>query len=242
MRKYKLLLEYDGTRYVGWQRQENGPSIQGEIESVLGEILQESVDVIGAGRTDAGVHARGQTAHVLTNSQLSAMEIKGGLNGLLPADIVVLEVDEVGLDFHARYSARERQYSYLISQIPTALLRNYSWIVKYPLDINLLRRTTDVVAGKHDFQSFCKSGSDVDSYSCTVTESRWDGDASCLRYTIGANRFLRGMVRAIVGTMVDVARGYISYDDFVDILGRKNRCDAGVSAPAKGLTLERVIY
>jgi tRNA pseudouridine38-40 synthase len=242
MRNYKLLLEYDGTRYVGWQRQVNGPSIQGEIERVLAEILQESVDVIGAGRTDAGVHARGQTAHVLTSSLLSAMEIKGGLNGLLPDDIVVLEVGEVDSDFHARYSAKERQYSYLISQVPTAILRNYSWFVKHPLDITLLRRIAEEIKGKHDFQSFCKTGSDVDNYLCAVVESRWDVDASRLRYTISANRFLRGMVRAIVGTMVDVARGYISFDDFINIIGKKNRCEAGTSAPAKGLTLEKVIY
>ena len=236
------MLEYDGTRYVGWQKQKNGPSIQGEIEKVLGEILQEPIYVIGAGRTDAGVHARGQTAHFLTASQLSAVDIKRGLNGLLPDDIIALDVTDADMDFHARYSARERQYSYHISQVPTALIRNHSWFVKYPLDKNLLEQTADKIIGQHDFRSFCKTGTEVENYLCTVTESRWDCGISCLKYTISANRFLRGMVRGVVGTMMDVARGYISLDDFVKIFESKNRCEAGASAPARGLVLEKVIY
>lgn len=242
MRKLKLTIEYDGTSYVGWQRQDNGPSIQGEIERALGEILQESVGAVGAGRTDAGVHARGQVAHFTTNSQLSGREMMGGLNGLLPGDIIIRDVADAGTDFHARYSARERHYSYRIIQEPTALMRYYSWYVKYPLNKDLLRRTADEIRGTHDFQSFCKTGSDVDNFICTVVESRWDFDEPYLRYYIGANRFLRGMVRAIVGTMVDVARGYKSFDEFADILAKKNRSEAGVSAPAMGLTLEKVVY
>jgi tRNA pseudouridine38-40 synthase len=242
MRKLRLIIEYDGTRFVGWQRQENGISIQGEIERAFKEMLQEDIDVVGAGRTDAGVHARGQTAHLKTGSKLPTAQIMSGLNALLPDDIIVLDISEADSDFHARYSAISRQYSYQIIQIPTALMRNYSWYVKYPLDTDLLRLSAEKITGEHDFKSFCKSGSDVDNFLCNVTESWWNIDQPYLRYTISANRFLRGMVRAVVGTMVDVARGYTPIDDFGNILNKKNRCEAGASAPAKGLTLERVLY
>jgi len=237
-----MLIEYDGTRYSGWQRQENGPSIQGEIEKVLEKIFQENVNVVGAGRTDAGVHARGQVAHVLTYTDMSPYEIKGGLNGLLPEDIVILELEEVDLNFHARYSAKERQYSYLITQKPTAILRNFCWYVKYDLDLNILTKLAEVIKGKNNFQSFCKTGSATENYHCTVTESEWFYEFPFLRYKISADRFLYGMVRALVGTMVDVSRGYLSYEEFIDIFEKNNRCEAGRSAPARGLVLESVKY
>ncbi|MBI4810457.1 MAG: tRNA pseudouridine synthase A, partial [Ignavibacteriales bacterium] len=153
MRNIKLLIEYDGRSYVGWQRQENGKSIQGEIESVLKNILQEEVNLIGAGRTDAGVHARGQVANFRTETKLDLHEIRSGLNGLLPDDIVIHEVEEVPIDFHARYSAKERYYSYLITKNPSALMRHFSWLVKYRLDVELMRQAVKVILGKHDFES-----------------------------------------------------------------------------------------
>lgn len=242
MRNLKLLIEYDGTRYSGWQRQENGSSIQGEIEKVLENIFQEKVNVVGAGRTDAGVHARGQVAHVLTDTNMSPYEIKGGLNGLLPDDIVILDVVEADINFHARYSAKERQYSYLISLQPTAILRNFCWYVKYHLDLDLLTRSAEVIKSKNNFQSFCKKGSVTENYYCTVTESKWVYEFPLLRYKICADRFLYGMVRALVGTMVDVSRGYLSYDEFINIFEKNNRSEAGKNAPAKGLVLESIKY
>jgi tRNA pseudouridine38-40 synthase len=242
MRNIKLIVEYDGTNYVGWQRQENGKSIQGEIESVLNQVLREKVNVIGAGRTDAGVHARGQVSNFRTESKLDISEIKGGLNGLLPDDIVIHAVEEVPIDFHARYSAKERQYSYLITKAPSALIRNYSWLVKYPLDVELMQQVTGTLIGKHDFESFCKANSDVDNHFCTVTSASWHQEGSLLIFIINADRFLHGMVRALVGTMIDVGRGYTSFEDFKKILEKKNRAEAGMSAPAKGLVLEKVIY
>ena len=242
MRNIKLILEYDGTNYVGWQRQENGKSIQGEIESVLSQVLQEKVSVIGAGRTDAGVHARGQVANFRTESKLDISEMKGGLNGLLPDDIVVHNVEEVPIDFHARYSAKERQYSYLITKAPSALIRNYSWLVKFPLDVELMQQAAGTLIGKHDFESFCKANSGVDNHFCTVSSASWYHEGSLLVFMINADRFLHGMVRTLVGTMVDAGRGYMSFDDFKKILEKKNRAEAGMSAPAKGLVLEKIIY
>jgi tRNA pseudouridine38-40 synthase len=242
LRNIKLLLEYDGTAYVGWQRQDNGKSIQGEVESVLRQILQEDVNLIGAGRTDAGVHARGQVANFRTKSGIDLHQLKGGLNALLPMDIVAHSVDEVPFDFHARYSANEREYSYSIARAETALMRHYSWNVKYMLDLGLMERAASLVVGEHDFESFCKMNSEVDHYRCSVSIAEWREEQSWLYFTIRANRFLHGMVRALVGTMVDVGRGYISIGDFWDIIEKKDRSAAGMSAPAKGLVLERILY
>ena len=242
MRNIKLLIEYDGTNYVGWQRQENGKSIQGEIESVLLQILKEKVNVMGAGRTDAGVHARGQVANFRSETKLDFSSIKGGLNGLLPDDIVIKEVEEVHTDFHSRYSAKERQYSYTIVREPTALMRNLSWYVKYSLDVGLMQQAAMVITGKHDFESFCKANSDVDHHICNVNSAHWEENNLVLIFKISADRFLHGMVRALVGTMVDIGRGYTPMDDLMTILEKKNRTDAGMAAPAKGLVLEKIIY
>lgn len=241
-RNIKLLIEYDGTNYVGWQRQENGRSIQGVIEEVLLHTLREEVSVVGAGRTDAGVHARGQVANFRSETNLSCFEIQGGLNALLPDDIVVLGAADVPPDFHARYSAKERRYSYLISRRPTALLRCCSWHVKYKLDVDLMHHAASSIVGTRDFQSFCRAIAEVEHHLCTVREARWDVDGSLLRFTIAADRFLHGMARALVGTMVDVGRGYITLDEFVGIFAKKNRTEAGMTAPAKGLVLEEVVY
>ncbi|HZY09820.1 MAG TPA: tRNA pseudouridine(38-40) synthase TruA [Bacteroidota bacterium] len=242
MRNIKLLIEYEGTKYAGWQRQENDRTIQGEIEAALHQILQEEINLIGAGRTDAGVHARGQIGNFRTESKLQIEEIKGGLNALLPEDIVILRVEEVPLEFHARYSAKERKYSYLITKKPTALMRNISWFVKFNLDLELMNRVAALLLGVHDFSSFCKIDSENPDHQCTILTSHWDDGEDLFKYSISANRFLYGMVRALVGTMVDVGRGYTQFDDFFNILLKKDRAKAGMSAPAQGLVLEKIYY
>lgn len=242
MRNIKLLIEYDGRNYVGWQRQENGDSIQGTIESVLNQILQESVNVIGAGRTDSGVHARGQVANFRSETVLSVDQIRSGLNALLPEDIVIHHAENVSEDFHARYSAKGREYSYHITLEPSALLRDYAWYVKYRLDRSLMQQTASLLVGQHDFESFCKTQAEVDHHRCTVQRANWEEQGSRLYFHIIADRFLHGMVRALVGTMVDVGRGYTSDEDFKDILAKKDRTEAGKAAPAHGLVLESVIY
>ncbi len=242
MRNIKLMIEYDGTDFVGWQIQAYGRTVQEEIEKALGQILQEKVSVIGAGRTDAGVHARGQVANFRTQSILGLNAIQGGLQGLLPRDIAVHAADEVDDNFHARYSARERIYGYHISKHPTALNRRFCWFVKYELVIDFMRQCADGIIGTHDFASFCAAKSDVKHHTCTVNFARWIERDAMLVFEIGANRFLHGMVRALVGTMVDVGRGYLTLDDFTKILEAKDRSAAGMSAPPQGLFLEEIIY
>ncbi len=242
MRNIKLLIEYDGTRYGGWQRQDNSPTIQGDIESVLAEVLQHQITLIGAGRTDAGVHARGQVANFKTESRLQPPELRGALNGLLPEDIVVREVSEVPESFHARYSATQRTYSYFITNERTALLRNYSWYLKYGLDVAAMQAAGDALLGQHDFESFCKTQSDVDHHRCTLAQAEWKREKELLIFTVSADRFLHGMVRALVGTMVDLGRGYIGLEDFLSIMEQHDRTKAGMAAPPHGLVLESVLY
>ena len=242
MRNLKLLIEYDGTQYGGWQRQENSRTIQGEIELVLKQVLQESISLIGAGRTDAGVHARGQVANFKTNTRLAPTELFGALNGLLPEDIVVHEVADVPEDFHARYSARERLYSYRITNSRTALMRQYAWFVKYQLDLPAMQATAETILGMHDFESFCRAQSDVDHYRCSIGRSEWKIEEDFFIFSVSADRFLHGMVRALVGTMVDVGRGFIEFGDFVKIIDQRDRTKAGMAAPPRGLVLEKVTY
>jgi tRNA pseudouridine38-40 synthase len=242
LRNLKLLIEYDGTQYGGWQRQDNSRTIQGEIESVLNQVLQERITLSGAGRTDAGVHARGQVANFKTDTGLAPRELHGALNGLLPKDIVVHEVAEVPENFHARYSARERFYSYRITSRRTALLRQYSWYVKYQLDLSLMQAAAGLLLGTHDFESFCKAQSDVDHHRCTVVNSDWKMEKDFFIFSISADRFLHGMVRALVGTMVDVGRGFIGVEEFLEIIDQRNRTKAGMAAPPQGLVLETIIY
>ena len=243
MRNFRLLIEYDGTDYSGWQRQENGRTVQGDIETVLFRILQEKVNLIGSGRTDAGVHARGQVANFRSGTQLGPREILRGLNALLPEDILVREAEEVSPGVHARDDARNRTYTYLIALEPTAILRKFSWFVAYKLDILSMERAALALVGKHDYGSFCKAGSAAGNCICTVGNAVWQtGDSSFLKFLISADRFVHGMVRTLVGTMVDVGRNYTTYEEFLAIMEMKDRKCAGITAPAKGLVLEEVVY
>lgn len=242
MRNIKLILEYDGTDFVGWQRQKFGRSVQSELENGLLKLIQEKVNVIGAGRTDSGVHARGQTANFRCESLMSVTQIKRGLAALLPDDVCVLIAEEVTLDFHARYSAKSRMYSYAITTQQSALLRKYSWFVKYELDFDLLKKCAIKIKESTDFKVFCRANSDVNHYMCNVLKSEWSMTGKYLRYEIESNRFLHGMVRSLVGSMVNVGRGYLELEDFYLNILLKNRNKIGQAAPACGLVLESVQY
>jgi tRNA pseudouridine38-40 synthase len=242
MRDIKLLIEYDGTNFVGWQSQTNGRSVQEEITKVLDQILQEPINLIGSGRTDAGVHARGQVASFRTNSQLGVGSMMSGLNGILPEDIYIHAVEEVGEGFNARYDAKERVYRYFISMKPTAIGRHYQWYVKYDLNLVSMNAVAAQIIGDHDFESFCKYDAEVKDHRCTVTKSIWRETPGTYQFEIRANRFLHGMVRALVGTMVDVGRGFIPVASFKEILSARDRRKAGMAAPPQGLFLEEVIY
>jgi tRNA pseudouridine38-40 synthase len=242
MSDIKLLIEYDGTAFVGWQSQINGRSVQDEINKVLDQLLQEPVTLIGAGRTDSGVHARGQVASFRTDSKLGVGSMLSGLNGILPDDIYVHSVEEMPDGFNARYDARERVYRYYISLKPTAIGRFYQWYVKYDLNLDLMNTVASQIVGDIDFESFCKYEAEVNHYRCTVTKSVWTGDADRILYEVRANRFLHGMVRALVGTMVDVGRGFTAVNAFREIVAAKDRRKAGMAAPPHGLFLEEVVY
>lgn len=242
MRNLRLLIEYDGTDFVGWQIQATGRSIQGEITRAVEQVVQGSVNLIGAGRTDAGVHARGQVANFRTESGIQATALHAALNGLLPPDIRVHGVTEVAESFHARYDARERRYRYFIGRIPAAIGRQYRWFVRTALDLGAMNRTAAAIVGEHDFGAFCKSTAAVEHHRCVVAFAGWESGEGLLVFEIRSNRFLHGMVRALVGTMVDVGRGFTAEAEFGDILKSGDRSRAGMAAPPHGLVLEEVVY
>ena len=242
MRNIKLTIEYDGTDFVGWQSQANGRAVQDEVAKVLDQVLQSPVNIIGAGRTDSGVHARGQVANFQTNSTIGVGSIRSALNGVLPEDIYVLSAEEVPENFHARYDARERVYRYFISFIPSAIGRRYQWYVKYDLDVQAMNAVAGRIIGEHDFESFCKYEAEVEHYRCTVSKAQWTKQLPLLIFEICANRFLHGMVRALVGTMLDIGRGFTPLDRFDAIIAAKDRRKAGMAVPPHGLFLEQVVY
>lgn len=242
MRGFKLVIEYDGTDFVGWQSQLNGRAVQDEILKALRKILNEEVTLVGAGRTDSGVHARGQVAGIRTMSAITPGKLHAALNGLLPEDVRIISAEEVPASFHARFDATQRRYSYKILLSPGALDRRTSWQLKYTLDVELMRRAATQISGKHDFSAFCKREAEVENHMCTVMLSRWDVTNERLVYHIAADRFIHGMVRALVGTMVDIGRGYTPIEKLEEIIASRDRSAAGTAAPARGLCLEEVLY
>jgi len=242
VKTFKLTIEYDGTDFVGWQSQVNGRAVQDEIDKALRQVLNEEVRITGAGRTDAGVHARGQVAGFYTHSHISPDKLQSALHGLLPHDICVHAVEEVPASFHARFDAVEREYSYAIRFTPTALDRRTSWYVKYQLSRDLLHAVAGEIVGKHDFTSFCKHEQEVEDRVCSVVRSEWTDRPGGMVYHIAADRFVHGMVRSLVGTTVDIARGHLPSDAFRDILEKRDRRAGGTAAPALGLVLEKVTY
>ena len=242
IRNIRLEIEYDGTDFHGWQLQPKLRTVQGEIQERLKTILKHELNLIGSGRTDVGVHALGQVANFKTENQLDTQSILRGLNGLLPDDIVVTRVDEASLDFNARYSPKSRIYRYRVYQNRTAVLRNYVWEVLYSLSLENMLEATKRIVGEHDFSSFCMAESSKEDNICKVSSAVWEKSGKELTFTIEANRFLHTMVRSLVGTLIDVGRGYLSVSDFVQIMKAKDRRRAGPTAPARGLYLVEVKY
>ena len=242
-RTIKLTLEYDGSDFVGWQFQENGRSVQEEVEKGISQILQERVRITGAGRTDSGVHAKGQVASFATESSLHCASIARGLNGVLPPDVAVLAAEDAPDGFNARFDARSRRYEYIIKLKPAAIWRNFSWHVSYKLNQEIMAACLQTISGMHDFESFCKSEADVKHFGCNVFRAAWlTPDESTLVFDITADRFLHGMVRALVGTMVEIGRGYRPLGDLERVLAAKDRREAGMAAPPQGLFLTHVEY
>jgi tRNA pseudouridine38-40 synthase len=242
-RKIKAILEYDGTRYAGFQEQPEQPTIQGEIERTLAEITQEKTKIVGAGRTDAGVHARGQVVHFLSGWKRSLEELHRAFNALLPQDIAVREMTVAAPDFHARYSAVSREYRYTIlnQDVRSPLEERYAYHNAQSLDARAMEEALTYLIGTHDFASF---GQPTQGDS-TVREVM---HASCVRegnhiyVDLTANAFLRRMVRSVVGTLLLVGRGELSSLDMKEVLQAKDRSLAGAPVPAQGLCLVRVNY
>lgn len=244
MRRIRLVIEYDGSSYAGWQVQENGLAIQQVIESALFKLTGETVCVTGSGRTDARVHALAQVAHFDTASRIPADKFTFALNTMLPADIRVKYSDEVDENFHARFSAKQKHYRYTILLAPHAgaFTRNTALHVHTPLDINVMNEASKLLTGQHDFKAFMAANTKVKSTEREIYLSGWSIDGPLLYYDIAGSGFLYNMVRIIVGTMLEIGKGLLPVESISAALKSGNRSDLGATAPAKGLTLMRVVY
>ena len=236
-----LIVAYDGTEYHGWQVQPNARTIEGELNRCLSELLQEDIQVIGASRTDAGVHAKGNIAVFDTDARMPAEKISYALNQRLPKDIVIQKSCQVDADFHPRHCDTRKTYSYHIyrGEFPMPLRTRYSYFTYVPLDVTKMREAAALFLGEHDFKSFCSANTQVESTVRTIEFLDVTEDDRELVITIRGNGFLYNMVRIIAGTLVDVGRGFLAVEDIPNILKACNRERAGQTLPACGLVLEK---
>ena len=244
-KNFKIIIEYDGTRYHGWQRQREDRTIQQEIENAVSTMTGSRVTLNGSGRTDAGVHALGQTANFLCETDLSAAVFQKGLNSILPDDIVIKDCRLVDAGFHARYDVKSKIYHYRIinRNLPPAIGRQYAWFIRRKLDPAAMRSAISHIIGSHDFKSFEGTGSPRShTIRSIMAADLIEHEDGALIFKIEADGFLRYMVRNIVGTLVDVGLGKITSAKFGDILASKNRRNASATAPAHGLFLVEVKY
>lgn len=244
MKNVKLTIEYDGINYHGWQYQDNANSIQEELEKALKIITGEFINVIGSGRTDRRVHAKGQVANFYTLSRLPIERFKYALNMQLPRDITIVNSEEVGLDFHSRFSAKRKKYKYIIynNEMPSAINRNYSYHIINMLNIDEMQKASDYLIGTHDFKSFMTKGSIVRDTIRTIYSIDIIKKDNFIEIIIEGSSFLRGMIRIIVGTLILVGNGKLKKESIPNIIKGKKRCLSGPTAPAQGLYLEKVYY
>ena len=244
MRNIKITIEYDGTNYHGWQIQPNAITIQAAIQDALTKITKTQTPVIGAGRTDTGVHAAGQVANFHTHSQMSPTAFQKALNATLPRDIVIIDVEEVSPDFHARFSAVSRAYRYTILNraYPSALLRSSTYFFPEPIDVQYAYIACRSLIGGRDFSSFQRSGSERINPICEIYECRCWREQNFVYFEVEADAFLRGMVRAMVGTILKLRDREDAVNQLHKILDARDRSVAGASAPPHGLSLLRVKY
>ncbi|PHS64866.1 MAG: tRNA pseudouridine(38-40) synthase TruA [Flavobacterium sp.] len=240
--RYFIELAYNGKNYHGWQIQPDAITVQEVLEKALSTLLRKEIQVVGAGRTDAGVHAKQLFAHFDFDKidNLSGLHFK--LNSLLPKDISIQKIFQVKDDAHARFNAIEREYEYIISLQKDPFTKDFAHLIHHQPDMDLMNKAANELLNYKDFQCFSRSNTDVKTYHCDVKEAYWKKENSQLIFTIKADRFLRNMVRAIVGTLLDVGYEKTSLIDFHEIIKSKNRSKAGASAPSKGLYLTRVVY
>ncbi|SBV98769.1 tRNA pseudouridine(38-40) synthase TruA [uncultured Dysgonomonas sp.] len=241
--RYLIYLSYNGENYCGWQIQPNGVSVQETIEKALSTLLRVPVSIVGAGRTDAGVHARMMTAHFDSEQEITDLLLLANkLNSLLPKDIAIQKVIDVKPDAHARFDAASRLYRYYITTEKDPFLHHLKYKIYGNPDIEAMNACAKVLFDYEDFTSFSKLHTDVKTNNCTIMLARWEQAGNDYIFTIKANRFLRNMVRSLVGTLLEAGRGKITTDDFRRIIEAKDRCKAGTSVPGHALFLEEIEY
>ncbi|WP_346881433.1 tRNA pseudouridine(38-40) synthase TruA [uncultured Algibacter sp.] len=240
--RYFLELSYNGSAYHGWQNQPNGITVQETLEKALSTILDENINTMGAGRTDAGVHAKQMFAHFDTEKILETSDLVYKLNSFLPADVAVHQIFKVSSEAHTRFNALSRTYLYRIALQKNVFTSNNTFYVRQKLNLDAMIKASQILFEYKDFQCFSKSKTDVKTYFCTITKVEWKVENNELHFVIQADRFLRNMVRAIVGTMIEIGLGKINIEDLHTIIKSKNRSEAGFSVPAHGLYLTHVEY
>jgi tRNA pseudouridine38-40 synthase len=240
--RYAVRLAYKGTNYHGWQKQHNAVSVQSILDEKLSLIIGANIETLGCGRTDTGVHAKDFVAHFDSAIELNEQQVVFKLNHILPNDIAVYNITLVANDFNARFDATKRTYEYWITAAPNPFLVDQAWYQYGILNIAAMNQAASHLLGRKSFESFSKVHTQVNNFECEVFEARWDFQDDLLVFTITANRFLRNMVRAIVGTLMDVGRGKIAPDEILQILTKQHRSVAGQSAPAHGLYLTKIEY
>lgn len=244
MRNIRIILEYDGTNYHGWQYQKNALTIQEVVKKAIEKITAEKINLIGASRTDTGVHAYYQVANFKSKTKIPAEKIPYAINSLLPRDITVVEAKDVEQDFHSRYSSKGKRYRYVIlnRKFSSPIMRNYCWHINYKLDIEKMKEAADFLIGTHDFSAFKASGSNVKNPIRTVKETTLNKNKDIITFEIEADGFLYNMVRIIVGTLVDIGCHKIEPYMIKNILESKNRNLAGKTSPPQGLYLLKIFY
>lgn len=244
MKNIKLTIEYDGTRFSGWQRQNNALSVQEVVEKAIYKLTGESVEIFGASRTDAGVHARGQVANFFTGSTIPPLNFTAALNSKLPNDVSIVQSEEVFENFHARYSSRGKKYSYKIfnRKAPPAYMGNFYAHCPQELDFESMKKCLNYIIGTHDFATFKSTGSSAKTTIRTIENLTLDREGDLFVMEIIGNGFLYNMVRIIAGTLMDVGKGKINPEDIPKIIESNNRKLAGKTGPACGLCLEKVYY
>ena len=242
MKNYKLIIQYDGTHYAGWQIQKNNDTVQQQITLALEILTKEKINLIGSGRTDSGVHAIGQVANFRTENDIDIYRFKHSLNSLLPFDISISLMEEVDINFHARFDAKKRSYFYLISQTKSPFYKNYSYFYHKKIDLKKLNHLSKSIVGEKDFTSFCRKTPEQESKDCIVYNAQWRTKGDITFFYIQANRYLHGMVRAITGTLLKAQELNYSESFIAEIFESHNRDEAYDSVPANGLFLYKVEY
>lgn len=240
--RYFIELAYKGTNYHGWQYQPDAESVQETLNKALSLLLKTDIDIVGAGRTDTGVHAKQMFAHFDIEAEIDTPQLVHKLNSFLPKDIAIFNILKVSDEAHARFDATKRTYEYHIHKIKDVFENDGSYQFQLPLNIDKMNQACEILFKHNDFECFSKVNTDVHTFNCVIFEANWQQNGNKLVFTISADRFLRNMVRAIVGTMINIGTGKISLADFEKIIDSKDRSQAGFSVPAHGLYLTKIEY